>query len=486
MHEIVLVTPPLTPKERYGPLASAANTMPSMGLLSVGAVIKLMGLDVKIIEASSLGLGFGDTLREILESSPKILGLTATTFSVHSARRLAKLVKENNPGIITLVGGPHITAAPDETMRRFKEFDIGILGEGEETIQELLSILGTEGKGEIKNIPGIAFRDGEALVITEPRRFIKEMDNLPFPAWDLLPDFPKGYSPPPFRFRRLPAASIVTSRGCPETCMFCDRAVFGNKCRAFSARYVVEMIRLLKYKYGIRELLIEDDTFPMFKDRLIKICEFLIRDRLNVSWSCLARVNMLDFKILKLMKRAGCWQIGYGIESGSQEILDFANKRIDLKEVEDTIRLTHESGIMSKGFFIMGFPKENEETLRSTIDFATRLRLDDISIAFMTPLPGTRLYSIASQYGQFRDDWGKMSLLEVVFLPHGLTEEKLKKYSRELWKKFYLRPRIIMGYILRIIKNPMAIFRIFKGLTAFARVGFKWKGFIKWNQILMI
>jgi radical SAM superfamily enzyme YgiQ (UPF0313 family) len=266
---------------------------------------------------------------------------------------------------------------------------------------------------------------------------------------------------------RFPAASIVTSRGCPNRCIFCDRSVFGNHCRAFSAEYIITWIKELVHRYGIKELLIEDDTFVLFKPRLVEICEGIIREGIDLSWSCLGRVDMITPEILKLMHRAGCWEIGYGIESGAQHILDLEKKKINLAQVEQTVAWTKEEGILAKGFFMIGHPLENEETIIKTIDFAKKIPLDDISVMMLTPFPGSELYKIAHQYGVFNNDWSKMNLLQPVFIPRGLDEELLNTCTRKMLREFYLRPRIIFGYLLRMVKHPGTIFRILKGFNAF-------------------
>jgi radical SAM superfamily enzyme YgiQ (UPF0313 family) len=236
------------------------------------------------------------------------------------------------------------------------------------------------------------------------------------------------------------------------------------------------MVKHLYHRYGIKELLIEDDTFFLSRQRIREFCEGLLKENLQLSWSCLGRVNTVDREILTLMKRAGCWQIGFGIESGDQEILDLAKKNISLSQVKEAIRLTREAGIESKGFFILGFPQEDRETLRQTATFARTLLLDDISINFMTPFPGSQLFQDAHLYGQFDVDWRKMNMLRVVFVPRGLTEADLLKTSHDLWKHFYLRPRIIFGYLVRLIKNPMIGFNLFRGFFAFIALLFKREG----------
>lgn len=467
MAKVVLITPPVTLKERYGKLSGAANTLPSLGILYLAAVLRREGCAVSVIEASSLGLSLRELLDEIIAIDPEFVGISATTLSIFNASKLADEIKKNNGKMKIIVGGPHLTAIPEETMGLFKSFDFGVIGEGEETMRELINSL--EQGGEISDVSGIVFRQGDSIVRTDPRVFLDDLDKLPFPAWDLLADFPNKYHPPPFRFKKLPAVYIVTTRGCPYKCIFCDRSVFGNKCRGHSAEYILELIEYLYKKFGIREILIEDDTFVTFKSRLIEVCEGIINRGIKISWSCLGRADAVTPEILSLMKKAGCWSISYGIETGDPEVMKFIGKNITLDKIEQAVRLTKKAGILSKGFFIMGHPIDTHETIKKTIGFALSIPLDDISVSMMTPFPGSKLHDIASQYGEFEDNWRKMNELDIVFVPKGLTKNDLQRYSKEMLRRFYLRPRIMFNYIKRIIENPGSLPFYFRGLTAFLK-----------------
>jgi radical SAM superfamily enzyme YgiQ (UPF0313 family) len=225
----------------------------------------------------------------------------------------------------------------------------------------------------------------------------------------------------------------------------------------------------LYHRFGIREFSFEDDTFITFKTRLQDICQQLIELGLDISWTCLGRVNHVTADNLLLMKKAGCWQISFGIESGSQEILHLVNKRIRLDQVRQAVRLSREAGIRTKGFFILGHPGETPETLRMTIDFALELPLDDISVCHMTPFPGTELYDRATEFGEFDPDWNAMNLLTIVFIPHGLTRNELLSAQKELIRRFYFRPRIIIDYGKRLVQNPAMARGLWNGFRSLIR-----------------
>lgn len=444
MTDIVLVNPPVTGKERYGALAGGGEYMPPLGLANLAAFIRQHGYSVKIVDCCVLKLTLADVVKQILSYKPKYVGITAVTISINKAAALAKMLKEQKPNLKIILGGCHISVLPEETMKGFSQFDIGVLGEGELTIVELLRVL--QESSSLDNVKGIIFRGNGMLKINEMRPLIEDLDSLPFPAWDLLPDITKFYRPSGFSFKRLPITSLVTLRGCPMRCTFCNDGPFARTVRMNSPEYVIEMIKFLQRNYGIKGFAIFDGTFVIDKERTINICELMIKEKLNLTWSCNGRINLMTREILKLMKRAGCWLIAYGIESGSQQILDFIQKDIDLTKAYQVISWTREEGILAKGYFMIGNLKENEESIRSTLNFALRSGLDLFSVTYFTPLPGTLDYMRAKHYGKFNNNWYLLSFHNIVFIPQGLDKETIHFYRQYLVKRFYLRSRIILKY----------------------------------------
>lgn len=467
MFKVFFATPPLSFEKRYGSFAGGGSNVPSLGILMLAAAAREAGCACTVVEASALALTETELLDRLRAAGPDILCLSSTTLAIFNAAAFAAAAKQLFPALTVIIGGPHATAAPTETMERFPAFDFAVVGEGERTLVELLRALKADASPTA--VPGLVCREGGSLRDTGRRPFIADLDSLPDPAWDLLEGFPERYLPAPFKVRRLPAATLVTSRGCPNTCIFCDRSVFGSSCHTYSAGRVVGQIVELHRRYGIREFSFEDDTFVTFKGRLKEICERLIELRLDISWTCLGRVNHVTAENLALMRRAGCWQISYGIESGNQDILALINKRVTLDQVRRAVGLTRQAGIRSKGFFILGHPGETRETLRDTVDFALNLPLDDISVCLMTPFPGTELYARAAEFGDYDPDWGNMNLLNVVFVPHGLTAEDLDAAQKELIRRFYFRPRIVADYGRRLMGNPAMAKGLWRGFLSLRR-----------------
>ena len=461
MAGIVLINPPLSLEERYGRFARGGTQTPPLGLAQLAAVTRAQGYDTAIVDCAALGLGYGDAVARVAASGFEYVGLTAVTPAIHNAGQLARELKQANEGLCVIIGGPHITAVPEETMRAYAAFDIGVVGEGEETLVELLDSL-VEG-APLEGIAGLIYRAGDgALRMTEPRPFIKDLDSLPMPAWDLLPTLSQHYETPTFYLGKTPSSSLVTSRGCCGRCTFCDRSVFGNMYRMHSAERVVEMMQLLHDRFGINDVIIHDDAFVLNKRRVERFCALLIESASQMTWGCNARVNMVNPDLLRAMKAAGCWHIGYGIESGSQRVLDVIHKDITLEQIADAVTWTHDAGIRTRGFFMIGHPTETEESIRETITLAKSLPIDDFQITFFTPFPGSEIHQEIKTYGAFDGQWQRMNMWEPLFIPKDLTRKQLIYWQRRAFREFYFRPPTIWRY-LKLMRNPRHAVKLFRG-----------------------
>jgi len=470
MASIFLANAPYSLDERYGKLAPMGATLPHLGLLMLGAVLREAGHRVRIVDASALGRDYQYVLEEIKRFRPDVIALTAVTPSIIKTVSLAEKIKGAWPSLPIVIGGPHFTAVPEQTLLDYPVFDFGGIGEGENTLKELVEAL--SGDRSALEVPGVVFRKNGEVILGAQRPVIEDLDSLPFPAWDLLDGFPGLYHPALFKYKKLPSTHVVSARGCPNKCIFCDTSVFSRRIRFHSAEYVLDMIGYLVNRFGVREIVFEDDQFLIRKERVAKICEGFLRAKWSISWCCSGRVNSVnDLELLKLMKRSGCWQISYGIESGNQEILNFAKKGITITQIEKAVRLTHKAGILSKGYFILGLPPETQESILNTIDFAKHLPLNDMSAFILTPFPGSQMYDIAEKYGIIEKDFEKMNLLDVVYVPNGLSKEKLLDFQKRFMREFYMRPRIIGNYILRVLKNPanlLSMMSAFQGFVAYS------------------
>ncbi len=446
---ILFVNPPVLARDLYKNLEGAGSELPPLGIAILAAITRDREYATKILDALALKMNIDQTVDYILNLKPDYLGLTSTTISIFSAAEIARRVKEKNKSMVIILGGPHITAVPKETMSRFPDFDIGVIGEAEVTLVELLKAL--DNHHSLKDVAGLIIRSENELVLTEARGFIDNLDSLPFPAWDMLPDLSRFYQPATDSLYRSPASLLITSRGCPGRCIFCDRAVFGNRIRGYSSDYVIRMIKYLQENYGIKDLFIEDDNFLALRPRLKEICHTIIDQKIDITFSVMGRIDMVNSEILDLLKRAGCWQINYGLESGSNDILKRLNKNITAEQALETLMMTKKAGIKVKGLFMLGNYGETRETIKTTLEFIKKAPMDDFHITCFTPLPGAESWLLAPQYGTFNPDWRKVSMFAADnFVPNGFTKEELEKYYRLAWRTFYVRPKIIWYFIKKL------------------------------------
>jgi radical SAM superfamily enzyme YgiQ (UPF0313 family) len=427
-----------------------ASIQQPLGLAYLAAALQRNAHEVDIIDAAVLGFSNEQVLSEVRLRRPDVIGITCATPSYRKTLDLATKLNEEVE-LPILIGGPHVTSLAEETMRNHC-FDIAVLGEGDLTIIQLIDAI--QNDGDLSTVKGIAYRRDGELIRTPSRPYIEDLDTLPFPARDLLPRLSK-YKPTPSAYRSLPQATMITSRGCPYHCAFCDRSVFGNKYRARTARNVVDEMEQLVNEHGAREIRFWDDTFNVDQQRVLAICEEILKRKLEVTWTCLGRVNHMNQDLLEAMAKAGCWQVDYGIESGNQAILNGIMKGQTLDMVENVVSMTRKAGIGVRGFFMLGLPDENESTMRDTIAFAKRLNLTSAVFHITTPFPGTELFKIATETGELRSDAGYDEYMlgfseDIPYVPRGLTAQRMKDFQSIAYKEFYFRPSFLARRILEI------------------------------------
>jgi anaerobic magnesium-protoporphyrin IX monomethyl ester cyclase len=469
--DAILVYPPLSLEERYGELAPAGHVSPPLSIMAIAAYIRQKGFSVEIVDCEISHYNTTKAADYILSKNPNFVGLTACTISIESAAKLANKIKNLNKDIITVVGGVHISAVPDETMKAYREFDIGVLNEGEITFLELL-----EGKKPFDDIDGLIFRKNGELAKTKKRERIKDLDILPIPAWDLIPDLIKFYRPAAHLIGRFPTTTITTSRGCAAKCTFCDRSVFGNRVTAHSAKYVVGIMKHLHETFGVKDIVMGDDNFVVLSSRLRDVCNLLIQSKMDLTWSCFTRIHYLTPELLKLMKESGCHEIAFGIETASQKTLDFLKKGIKIEQAVIDLENTQKAGMRTSGFFMIGIPGENKEDIENTIKFAKKVKLDMLQLSFFTPFPGDDIYPVIRQYGKFEENYSLMSAFQILFEPAGISKDVLMKYYRKAYREFYMRPRIVLSFIRQFDKFT-DVFKFWSVFVALIKLAFPfpWK-----------
>jgi len=461
--KILLVFPPILGEERYGKLAGAGSYLPPLGLLYLAAVLKDRH-EVKIIDGGILDITTEDVINEVKTWKPDMVGITAFTPTIYRASAICKAVKELDSKIITVMGGPHPSALPEESMKD-PNVDMVAVGEGERTLSELVETI--KSGGDLSAVKGILYRKDGKVVTNPPRERIINLDELPFPAREII-DL-SVYRPSVLHYKNLPAFSVMCGRGCPHRCTFCSCAkVFRGRVTMRTPEHVISEIKYLIEKYGAKEIMIWDDTFGIFEDWTLKFCDLI--KPLNVTWSIWMRVDMAKPEILKKLCESGCWHISYGVESGNQKVLDTIKKGFTTEQVKKAFKWTHEAGMEARGTFIFGLPNDTWESMLDTINIAIDIKADYAQFQLLSPYPGTELWETITQYGEFTTgDFSKYTVFFPVFVPKGLTKKKLEEMYKLSYRKFYFR----WGYIwqrLSRLRSRDDIKRDFIGLGALFRL----------------
>ncbi len=359
----------------YGPLKSASGRYFPLGLGYIAAVLRQHGHEVLLLDPEAQNLSDHAISSRLISFRPGLIGISFTTPGFPMARHLAALARNSSRGIPIVAGGVHAAALPEGVLREAPEFDIVCTGEGEETMLELAATGSPEAltPSALRSIPGVAFRAGERIEISPRRAWIKDLDSLPFPARELV-DF-DAYVPHAHNRRGRRVATAVTSRGCPYHCVFCaSHVVLGRQFRSHSPEYIVSEIEYLVKTFGVDQIIFNDDVFTMDQARDRRICELILKRDLKISWFCFARVDSISKDILATMRKAGCFSVGFGVESGDPDMLKSMRKNITVERARQAVAWADELGLKSQCFFVLGCPGETEKSAERTIRSPRRNR----------------------------------------------------------------------------------------------------------------
>lgn len=450
--KVLLVYPPISKMDRYGSeLGVFGGKQIPLGVFCLAAYLRQQGYSVQALDAEARDLTNEDVVAELHTGGYGVLGISSTTVAFHRSLELAQAVKAARPETVVVLGGPHVSSQPEQPLQ-FDAFDYAVRNEGEVTLDALLQVIANQ--GHPSGVRGLIYRRNGNVVVNPCRPYIADLDTLPFPAYDLIPDM-RIYSPPPFNYKRLPVANLMTSRGCPNACTFCENTTFGRQFRMRSAQSIVEEIEFLMTRHGAREISFVDDTFTVRRSRIYEIFDLARQRGLKFPWSCMSRINTVDEDLLRFMRDNGCWYISFGIESADEEILRTIRKNITPAAVERVVEACRRLGIVTKGFFMIGHPRETVETIEKTIAFAKRIPLRHVVVTINTPMPGTEQYQHAHEYGTLDEsDWKRFNYWKPVFVPHGLTPEILLAKQQQFIREFYLRPRLLLCQVQFAASNP--------------------------------
>jgi len=354
-----------------------------IGLGYLSSYLENSGVEVKVIDAKLERLTLEEVVEMTLHEEPDVIGLTAMTHEIDRANEIAVSIKNRINEALFIVGGVHVTALPRETLSAYSVFDIGIIGEGELTLQKLVDML-AQSKRDFSAIDGIVYRKGTGIMLNKEQSWIQDLDSLPFPAW--------------CHFPKATVYRIITSRGCPFPCVFCMRAS-GKTQRVRSPENVVsEIEHVIKVKKP-EKFMFSDETFTLNKNHVNRICDLLIEKNLHkeIKWGSTTRVDVISFELLDKMKSAGCYEIQFGVESGNEQVLRAIRKNIHMDQASKAINLAKKVGLHTEAAFILGHPNETFDTAYDTINFAAELNPDILQLGIMVPYPGTEVAKMAER-----------------------------------------------------------------------------------------
>lgn len=441
-----------------------ANRMAPLGLLSLAAYLEARGHRVFVYDCLGPDTGGSNErhVQQIMAFKPDLVGFSVTTSGFLDGYDLAKRIRGMASRVLNVFGGVHVSAMGAELMRRFDQIDYMCMGEGEQTLAEL-----ADGAAP-GTIDGLVWRDSGQPVTNPPRSPIEELDDLPFPAYEKLDGFPRGYNLPLFSYIMTPGATMVTSRGCPFQCSYCDRSVFKRGFRYNSADYIYDHMRHLRTRLGVRHINIYDDLFTSNRSRIEALCRKLIDMPLGIQFNCAVRVGHADEELLRMLHQAGCLMVSVGIETGNTDLMAVHKPGVEIEQIKRTVRRIQKAGLRAKGLFMMGLPGETEAAIRQTSDLCLALDLDDMNMSKFTPFFGAPVWATIRQEGVLEEDWRRMNCLNFVFVPRTIDSvETLEQLYNAHVKRFYSSPSWRRKFRSRLWQHRHSLWHLLRHLPSF-------------------
>lgn len=422
------------------PYPSGAHQHPPFTPLGVGylaAVLEKNGYNVDVIDCQALKLSYEEFKSEISKRQPNIVGITSTTLTYKSALQIAKIAKEVCPNCLTVLGGCHATFWDDKALQECPYLDVVVRKEGENTLLELVERL--EAGKAFHDVLGVTCRKGEEITRTPDRPYIEDLDSLPFPAHHLWPiESLRKYGKVIF--------PLMTSRGCVYWCDFCTAVrMFGRKYRMRSPKNVVDELEFLHNTYDADQFTFYDDAFTVSQPRAAEICKEIRNRKLKIKWDCETRVDMVTKELLLEMREAGCIAVWFGVESGSQRVIDAMGKGFSVAQTMRAFKWAREVGLMTVASVILGFPGETKESAWETIKLVEKINPNDVGFYIATPYPGTPMYDFVKENGWLKiTDFNKYDTATPIFEIPTLSMKELGEIREQAFQRFYLRPTYVL------------------------------------------
>ncbi len=416
------------------------GAMPPLGLLSIAAYAEREGYSVRIIDLHVEQWSIEEFRRQLATFTPRVVGISMMTSTAIAGNRVARCVKEVHPDATVVVGGVHAEAMPTECLQN-SAIDIVVRGDGELTFSRIVA-------GQPwRDIPGLSYRAGHRAVHNAPAPVIDQLDSMPMPAYHLVPM--DKYYPAMGAYRKLPAINMLMTRGCPGKCTFCNSAE--TTLRTRSAEHVVAEIEYLKRTYGIREIQFYDDTFTIFRQNVLEFCRLMIERNVGVTWTAFVRTDCFKEDLAYAMRRAGCHQVMFGVESGDDEVLEVICKPIDRARTAAAVRLARKVGLEVRATYMFGNPTETVKSMQRSIDNALALDPDLAIFNITTPYPGTQMFAWAREHGYLNtEDWGEYELSGAIMTLPTVTPQEINDAYARAFKAFYNRPIVFWRRLKRI------------------------------------
>lgn len=438
-------------KVNWGSFSVEKGHVLPLGMLAIYIYLKSKGIETLFVD-TQFGDFTVDHLKSLLSDKEiKVVGIPVFTNSAYYSFKTAKLCKEIRSDLIVVLGGVHATILAKETLQENESVDYLIMGEAEESMAELITNLSHH--RSVDGIPNLAYRHNGIIHTNPPRPFITNLDDLPMTCYDGINL--SRYIPHPTQYTVLPNQAFITQRGCPYPCAFCEAsAVMGKRVRRYSPDRVIAELDVLVKKHGTRGIYFQDSTFTVDAGYTVELMEKLIKSNLKILWACNTRADKVTRELLKLMKRAGCWMVNYGVESGNQASLDKMRKCMKVSDNVRAVEGAKAAGLDVFCNFILCIPGETEAMARQTIQFAKKL-LPDIAMFYLPmPYPTSDLAQICRQSGGLRENasWKDYLLVDFdnpVYINPLIGKEKMRSIYRQAYREFYLNP----FYLLRCIRK---------------------------------